>query len=205
MKPAPRMVPRPLLESEVEAHRVLGCPHYDDCLSALVRQQVSGRGLAPASSWSCAGCPVGGLPAAELAQILPDEQPEASTRSRVLELLRGQLRPWQADELAEALGVERFEAAREADRLRREGRIVGLGPAIWGAIGLAPAVPPERRHTGLAGRVLQVIQSEGDSWSPAQIARQLGESGKRVATACWDLASYGVVERVGRGLYRRAG
>lgn len=137
--PAPTGLIRPLCEAEVDRHRSLDCPQYEDCLGEAVMRDWEG--------WSCAACPLapGQFREAEpeLAVLRvakhyaprrrrgPRPAPGGSSRAVAEALGDGSL---TVEEIAERAGLRldsarlalaRLEAAAAAEQTRRQWRLTG--------------------------------------------------------------------------------
>ena len=205
--PAPRLIPRPLREDEVLAHRVLWCPHYDGCLDSVIRQLPPSRSGHQPQSWSCAGCPVGGLPPAELVTPQLDLDASATMRStRIVETLAEDQRPWTALELAEALEEDVTDVSVSAEKLVMRGRIARTAPRTFALPEVAATLPPRPPDPpGVWSRVIELLERSPRIWTARELAEDLDTTPQRAANALRDLAYAGRIERVANGRYQRLG
>ncbi len=201
--PAPRRLRVVLSEDAVARHRAFDCSGYEGCLALAAVENWT--------SWSCAGCPVGGLRPAPIPTppVRDPSEPRTSAvprRTRVAALLQASSGPMHATEIAEHLGVDPLGITTDLSLLTRQGDIVRVGPGTYSKPSAPPppkdALPP--RPPGLESRVLEVIQRSEKAQTGPQIAEAIREAQvPRVANALVKLAQQGKIRRVGRGFYGR--
>lgn len=134
LQPNPTHMGRTLFSTEVESARVLGCSHYDSCLSAAVEANWLG--------WNCTRCP---LRTARIAE--PDAFPDELVKE-VVQKRRNLMDPngpaariwaafldrntWNLDQLTERLGSLTRQQIKDGCRtLISHDRIQSIASGIY--------------------------------------------------------------------------
>lgn len=135
-RPNPSALGRVLESDEVDGHRSVGCPHYEDCLDHACKAGWAG--------WSCVDCPLH-VPAATPTSIergdggttnprigVPPSNRNAGRVGAILAVIE-KGREYRAAEVAAVVGGDPLMIAQELGRITRDGRLRRVGRGLYAA------------------------------------------------------------------------